>query len=365
MTLMSCLMLDLYMDRLKKYITDNLYLIFLSMFMPLFAIASMIFMIKLATYTAVIQLSVIDLVKLYIFVLPEILFYTLPLTFFVAAALALFKLSNDNEIVVLFSLGIHPKTILKTLFVPALLLSVLLIFNFFVLFPHTKVLSKNFVSYKKSEAKFNLSASEFGHSFGDWLLYIGKENSDETYSDVILFNKNNKEEILINAKYAEIINDSGILRLKLSDGNGYSYSKEKFSQIDFNTMFINDTLSTNLITHENTIEYWIPKHKKNETYIESIFTDADIKKMEKKFTINTLLSLFPLFSLFLVASIGIVHIRHQKAKVYLYLFLGIAIYYGASLGLASKLGLYTIPSVLITWLVATYILYRKTIVARF
>jgi len=353
------------MDRLRKHISNNLYLLFLSLFMPLFAIASMIFMIKLATYTAIIQLSVLDLVKLYLFVLPEILFFTLPLTFFVAATLALFKLSNDNEVVVLFSLGIHPKKLLSIFFTPALLLSILLSFNFFVLFPHTKILSKNFVSYKKSEAKFNLSASEFGHSFGDWLLYIGKENPDETYSDVILFNKSNQEEILISADNAEIINDSGILRLKLSNGNGYSYSKEKFSQIDFNTMYINDTLSTNLITHKNIIDYWMPKHKKNEDFVEAYLMNQKIEKMKKKFTINVMLSIFPIISLFLIASIGIIHIRHQKAKVYLYLFLGIAVYYGASLGLASKLGLYTIPAVSITWLVATYILYRKTIVARF
>ena len=69
------------------------------------------------------------------------------------------------------------------------LLFIILFFNFFVLFPHAKVLASNFLSYKKSEAKFNLSASEFGHKFGEWLLYIGKEDLNGTYMDVILFNK--------------------------------------------------------------------------------------------------------------------------------------------------------------------------------
>jgi lipopolysaccharide export system permease protein len=210
------------MDRVQKYILSNLSTLFLSIFMPLFAIASVIFSIKLATYTAVIQLTLYDMVKLYIFVLPEILFYTLPISFFIAATLSLFKLSNDNEIVVLFSLGIKPSFIIQTLFKPALLLSTLLIFNFFVIFPHAKVLSSNFVSYKKSEAKFNLSASEFGHSFGDWLLYLGEDNVDGTYSKVFLFNKKKEEEVLISAKTAEVINDSGILRLKLRNGEGYS-----------------------------------------------------------------------------------------------------------------------------------------------
>ena len=326
-------------------------MIFLSMFMPLFAIASVIFMIKLATYTAVIQLTLWDMTKLYLFVLPEILFYTLPLTFFIAATLSLFKLSSDNEMVVLFALGIHPKFIIKTLFRPAALLSALLMFNFLVLFPHATTLSSNFVSYKKSEAKFNLSASEFGHSFGDWLLYIGTDNENETYSDVILFNKNKKEEIIISAKRAEIINDAGILRLKLIDGEGYSYSKDEFSQIDFETMYINDTMKTDLATYRTPIEYWLSDDRK-ESKTHMMITD-------------TLLSLFPLISLFLAVSIGIVHVRHQKGRIYLYLFLGVLLFYGTTLGLQKYLVYYTIPTVLITWLVATYIIYQKNIVERF
>jgi len=243
------------MPELQKYLRDSLSVLFLSVFTPLFAIASVVFLIKLATYTAVIQLTVWEMAKLYFFILPEILFYTFPISFFIAATLTLFKLSNDNEIVVLFALGIHPKLILRTFFTPALFLSIILIFDFFVLFPHAKVLSKNFISYKTSEAKFNLSASEFGHKFGEWLLYIGKSDPDETYSDVILFNKKQKEEILIDAKKAEIINDSGILRLKLTKGEGYSYSDEKFTQIDFETMYINDTMKTSLIRYETPIKY--------------------------------------------------------------------------------------------------------------
>jgi hypothetical protein len=86
----------------SEYIIDNFTVSFLSIFLPLFSIASVIFLIKLATYTAIIHLSIWEMIKLYIFVLPEILFFTLPLTFFIAATLTLFKLSNDNEMIVFF-----------------------------------------------------------------------------------------------------------------------------------------------------------------------------------------------------------------------------------------------------------------------
>ena len=356
------------MYKLRNYITKNLTLLFLSIFLPLFAIASMIFLIKLATYTAVIQLSLWEMTMLYIFVLPELLFYTLPISFFVAATLTLFKLSNDNEIIVLFSLGIHPKFILRTFSKQAVLLSALLGFNFFVIFPHAKVLSSNFVSYKKSEAKFNLSASEFGHSFGSWLLYIGKDNEDGSYGDVFLFNKDENEEILISAKRAEVINQEGVLRLKLTDGEGYNYSKEKFSQIDFTTMYINDTLKTMIIDYATPLEYWKAMNDDPSKYshpYKRLLVQKTNERRREMFIINTLITLFPLISLFLVASMGIVHIRHQKARVYLYLFISIVLYYGASLGLQKLLAFYTIPVVLFTWLGVTYYLYKKTILARF
>jgi lipopolysaccharide export system permease protein len=339
------------MKILQNYIKKSLSILFLSIFLPLFSIASIVFLIKMATYTAIIQLSLFEMSKLFFFMLPELLFYTLPISFFVAAALTLFKLSNDNEIIVLFALGIHPKFILKTLFTPALFLSILLLFNFFILFPHAKTLSSNFISYKKSEAKFNLSASEFGHKFGEWLLYIGEEKSDGTYSQVILFNKKQEEEVLIGAQKAEIINDSGILRLKLTSGEGYSYSEEKFTQIDFKTMYINDTMKTDLDKYQAPMDYWFPEEQS--------------AKIEKKLITNILFSLFPLLSLFLIASIGIVHVRHQKGKIYLFLFLGITIYYALAISLQLVLFAYTIPVLIFGWLLATYIIYKRTIVAKF
>ena len=339
------------MNRLRAYITSNLSVLFLSIFLPLFAIASVVFLIQLAAYTAVIQISIWEMTKLYIFVLPELLFHTFPITFFIAATLTLFKLSNDNEIVVIFALGIHPKLLIKTLFRPALLLSILLFVNFLVIYPYAKILSKNFVSYKKSEAKFNLSASEFGHKFGKWLLYIGKGNNDGTYGDIFLFNKNEKEEILIGAKSAQVVNDEGILRLKLKNGEGYSYSKESFSQINFETMYINDTMKMKLTTYRTAYDYW---------------TSGSKKRLKKKMLItNTLISLFPLLSLFIISSIGIVHVRHQKAKIYFYLFLSIFVYYGLTFGLHKVLGFYTIPAVAIPWIIATYLIYKRTIVSRF
>ena len=319
--------------------------------MPLFSIASVIFMIKLATYTAIIKLSILEMLKLYMFILPDLLFYTLPISFFVASSLSLYKLSNDNEMIVLFSLGVNPSKILKILLKPALMLSLLLFTISFVIIPHTTILSKNFIQNKKSEAKFNLSASEYGHKFGKWLLYVGKDNNKKYYSDVFLFKKDKKEEVIIIAKTAQILSDSNILKMKLADGQAYTYSKEKFSQLDFKTMYINDSLSTKLITYESPLEYW--------------FSDIDRQKKKKWTIIYSILCLFPISVVFFSLAFGIVHTRHQKSKIYLYMFLTTIIYYGLTIGLYKNLGYYTIPLVLITFSFISYLTYFKKIVTKF
>ncbi len=339
------------MRKLEKYIISNLSILFFSMLLPLFTIASIVFLIKLSTATAVIDISAFEMFKLYLFVFPEILFYTMPLTFFVAASLAIYKLSTDNEMVVLFSLGINPNIIIKILFKPALFLSILTLFNYLLIYPHTKVLSDNFIEQKKSNAQLNLSASEFGNKFGEWLVFIEKNNPDGSYEDVVLFKKTDKEEIIIGAKRAEIINEANILKLELFNGKGYNYSKNKFSEISFKEMNINNKLDSDYMQYRSAYGYWTSeeKHKRKKTML----------------VVNTMFSLFPIFSLFLVASIGIVHARHQKGMTYLYIFLGILAYYGATLSLEKTIGFYTIPLVFSVWISITYFIYKRKVLSRF
>ena len=339
------------MNRLEKYILNNIFILFLSIFLALFTIASIIFLIKLATWTAVIQLSFLEMAKMYVFIVPELLFFVLPITFFVAATLTLFRLSNDNEMVVIFALSISPKFLVKILSKVAFLLSFLLLFDYLFIFPHTRILANNFYQFKKSEAQFNLSASEYGHKFGDWLLYLGKENKDGSYENIFLFNKSKDEEILIAAHKAQMLNDDGILRLKLIKGEGNTYSKKKFSQINFDEMYINDTMKTHQRKYTNFLEYWLSDEK---------------KKLKRAMLItNTLIGIFPLLSIFLIVSLGVVHARHQKPRIYLYLFLSLALFFALTLGLQKVLVYYTIPLVIVFWLIGTYTLYRKTIVKRF
>lgn len=339
------------MDRLKGYLLSNFSQIYFSIFLPLYVIASVIMLIKIAAFTSVIQLSLVEMIKLYLFLLPELLFYTLPITFFISAVMTVAKLSFDYEMIVIFSLGIKPSSILRFFAKLAIYQSALLILLFFILAPHTKNLYKNFLKVKASEAKFNIEASEYGHKFGDWLIFVGQDHDDGQFSDVILFNRQKTEETLIVAKNADVVSKQGVLKLQLEQGKGFKYSQDSLSQMSYRKMFINDTSIADTAEYKNTLQYWLNPDKRD--------------KMMEKFSINMLVALFPLLTFFLAPAIGIINARHQKGYTYAYLFLVVLIYYGATFTLAKSLYLYTIPLIAITTLFIVGYLYYHRVVKRY
>lgn len=284
--------------------------------------------------------------KLYLFMLPELLFYTLPVTFFISAVMTVSKLSFDYEMIVIFSLGVQPTSILRFFAKLALYQSALLVLIFFILAPHTKNLYKNFLKMKTTEAKFNIQASEYGHKFGDWLIFVGKDYDDGHFSDVILFNQQKERETLIVAQDADVISKNSVLKLQLEGGKGFTYSQDSLSQMSYAKMFINDTSIADTSEYRDTLQYWLNPNKR--------------EKMTKKFTLNFLIAIFPLLSILLVPAIGIINARHQKSYTYAYIFSTVLLYYAATFGLAKPLGLYTIPLVMtLTIIIVSYIYVLK------
>lgn len=339
------------MGKLKGYLLSNFSQIYFSIFLPLYVIASVIMLVKIAAFTSVIQLNLFEMVKLYLFMLPELLFYTLPVTFFISAVMTVSKLSFDYEMIVIFSLGVKPSSILRFFTKLALYQSGLLILLFFVLAPHTKNLYKNFLKVKASEAQFNIQASEYGHKFGDWLIFVGQDHEEGRFSDVILFNQKDNEETLIVAKEADVVSKNGVLKLRLETGKGFTYSEESLSQMSYRKMFINDTSIADTDEYKDTMQYWLNPDKR--------------EKMTKKFTINTLVALFPLLSVLLVPTIGIINARHQKGFTYAYIFLAVIIYYASTFILAKPLGLLTIALVSVLSLLSVSYLYYQKVVKRY
>ena len=129
---------------ISGYLSKNFQSSFFTIFLPLFFIASLVFIIKISALTASIQISFVEMMYLFGYNLPSILFYTLPISFLVATVMTLLRLSNDNELMALFALGSNAKVILYRFFFIASLFSLILLILSLGLMPKTKQQFKAF-----------------------------------------------------------------------------------------------------------------------------------------------------------------------------------------------------------------------------
>ncbi len=357
------------MDKLKNYLLTNFSQIYFSIFLPLFVIASVIMLVKIAAYTAFIQLTLWEMVKLYLFLMPELMFYTLPVTFFISAVMTIAKLSNDYEMLVIFSLGIKPSSLILFFTKLAILQSLLLFVLFFVVTPHTKNLQRNFMNKKRSEAKFNIEASEYGHKFGDWMIFVGESKKDGSYGNIILFNQKDTEETLLVAEKADVVSQADTLKLELKKGKGFTYSEESLSQMKFRTMHINDSTNMDKEEYKSTFAYWFSDLKLRDMYEEGSlkyrYYQKDLTSKLRKLSNQFLIAFFPLTSVFLILSIGVINARHQKGFTYVYIFSTVILYYASTFTLSKILGLYTIAVVGAVFVSISYYIYHKKIVVRY
>lgn len=288
----------------------------LSLFFTLFAIVSIVFFIQLAKITSYIEISFLELLKLYIFLLPKTIAFTLPISFFIALTLSFYRLSRENESIVLFALGISPHLIAKFFMKIAALISAFMLVVVLIFIPISFELFDNFVDYKKISAKISIKTGEFGQKYGEWLVFVDNKTSDEVYQDIIMYHakKDDKDkERLILAKQGRLITNDGELVFKLDKGKAYEMKEELWHISSFENLLIKSKLYSKELNTQSFYRYWL-----------DINTNKD---KAKEFVIYVLIALFPLASALFALSFGIVTYRYEKGFAYFGIFVIIFAYF--------------------------------------
>jgi len=335
------------MKLLKKYLLLNYSETFFPIFLTLYTITSIVFFVKIASLTSIIQINFLELLELYSYSIPTILFYTLPISVFISLALTLSKLSSEYELIVITSFGLNPIKILKLIFPTILLSSLLLLLISLALIPKASYLKETFLQNKKTEAQFNIKASEYGQAFGKWLIYVNKETKGK-YEDIVLFQQEQNKDTFIISKYATMNNSGSSLSLNLHTGKAMNIT-ENINQIDFKKMVINNDIksSSNINNLDDLILYW-----------QDIGTD---KGKEAEFSFAILSSLFPLLSIMFIIYLGFFNPRYQKNNSTLISILLSTIYLILAHRLSKEFGiiaLLTIPSL---WIIVSVYIYNLKI----
>jgi len=291
---------------LKKYLINNFLSSFFILFFILFVVSSMVLLLAISNMTAVLKIDIGEFLYLYLLSLPEIIFYTLPLSFFITSAISISKLFENSELITVLALGISPKTVVKPFFSLSILVTFILLIITFFSIPTSQILYKNFFNTKKIESQFNFSASSIGQKFGEWNIFINEKKGKE-YSNIVMYN--HKKNLFIISNKAKTFKKDNFFVLSLRDGNLYNQT-DKTTHIKFKQFDINQKINITKLSF-NTINEYLKKYK---------------KKTNKYFII----SFFPIISFFFLTSISFFHNRYQKNHTIIYSGIVSIIYYAVA-----------------------------------
>jgi lipopolysaccharide export system permease protein len=303
------------MVNVKGYISSNFTKAFLTIFLPFFLIISLVYLVKISALTAQIQITFTELLTLYSYSIPDIIFYTLPISFVASLANVLMKLSQDNELIALYALGLKAGKILRSLLLLGLLFSLLLASISFLAMPLSKQFYKSFKESKRADAKLNIVPGKLGQKFGNYYIYVKeKDEKNNLFHDIVIYNRTNKnEEQFFASKEGKLKKQKNITSLLLQDGYGYTYSKENLQQAEYKTLEVYDANKKQAFHFEAIIAYW-NKAK----------TD---KKMMRKILFYIFISLIPLLSVYLIAAFTMINPRYQANRSFIIIFAVTLLFY--------------------------------------
>ena len=340
------------MDRVSRYLLSNFFQTFLSLFFTLFFLASVIFFIKISSLTSIFSVTFLDLGEAYLYVLPEIVVYTLPVTFFIAVAMSIYKLSTDNETIVLFALTLSPNKIARLFFGVSLFASLFLLANSVIFIPIAKQLNKNFIEYKKLQSKINIKETSYGQKFENWSVYINNVE-DGNYKDIILYNQNpdKDEERFVIAKEANIEKNGSDISINLKNGKLYNLHPKSVDEFSYDGMKMSYKPDIKDLKFATVYEYW-QKAKEN-------------SQRAKDLSINILISFFPLATFLFAISFGVANTRHEKPNIYLHMFIVVLVFYLLMYKVSLTYPLYGTVVLIVLFLIASAIFFKKKILSRY
>ncbi|MEA2046823.1 MAG: LptF/LptG family permease [Campylobacterota bacterium] len=295
------------MVNIKGYISSNFSKSFFTIFFPFFIIISLVFLVRIATLTSQIQITFSELLLLYSYSIPEILFYTVPLSFISALANVLIKLSQDNELIALYALGLNAKKILRSLLILGFLFSLLLASISLLAMPLSKQFYKSFKEKKMIDAQLNIVAGKLGQKFGNYYIYV-KEKKENVFHNIVIYNRTDKaSEQFFSSQTGKLNQHNDVSSLELNDGYGYTYSEIKLQQAQYKTMKVYDSAKKKSFKFEDIQTYW--SHLKNDT------------KYRQKMLFYTFISFIPLLSVYLIAAFTMINPRYQKNHSFIVIFI--------------------------------------------
>jgi len=206
-------------------------------------------LVKIADLVINKGVDIYSVSKLFLFMIPYLLTYALPIAALTAVLLSLGRLSSDNEIIAIRASGINLFKLILPLLTVSLILSLILVFFNDKVIPYAHFASrKTLVEVGVRNPTAALEPGVFINSFEKYILFIYHIDQNKLTNVRIYEPQKNKPTRTIVAKKGEFIAipEKKVVKLKLIDGTSDEPDPENinnFYKLNFKTYFMNLNLA--------------------------------------------------------------------------------------------------------------------------
>jgi len=209
------------MKIIHKSIVKELALTFIITLAFLNLILMMEKLLKLSRFLSGVGTSAGDMVKLILYLQPQLLLLTIPMAFLLSVLLVYGRLNLDNELVILSASGMNFKGISKPVFVLGTLCFFINIAVSFHIGPKSSILlRKNIATIITSRLPLAFESGTFNTTFKDIVFVIREKPTADSFKGIFMYDGRDKDEsrVLV-AKEGQIFTSEGFrANISLKDG---------------------------------------------------------------------------------------------------------------------------------------------------
>ena len=263
----------------------NLYLftqIFKYFFLVLFIFLSVAWLLqitRLFTITNFMHISVLDIIFLSIYLIPNLVTVIIPFILIFGLLLTFIKLNRDNELIAILSLGMGLRPFRNTIMLFSLILLILFTLLNFYFSPKIYEKYKNHEYELRNTLDFNnMAFSNFLNLNKTTILDFKKKNNE--YFDIFISFNDDKENIVY-AKKGNILSTNNQYNFRLTDGFKISIDEnQQIEKLEFLNYILNidhKNISSSEVYDKNTLTIF----EKSQAV-----TNEVLKQAEDKFDAN-------------------------------------------------------------------------------
>lgn len=316
-------------------------------------------LVKIADLVINKGVDLVSVGKLFLFMMPALLTYTIPIATLTATLLSMGRLSSDNEIVTLRASGVNIFNVALPIMTIGMIISLALVVCNDRVIPYAHfALRKTLIDVGMKNPAAALEPGVFINSFDKYILFIYSIEKDNRLNNIRIYEPqgDNKPTRIIIAKHGEFLADpeKNVVRLKLIEGTADEPDPTKpnnFYKLNFKVYFM--TLNMSQMQEKEKIE----KKPKDMTIAELEREAVKLKKQKIDPTPlltevhkKIVLAFSPFIFILIGLPIAVITHRREKSINLGMAFIVVGIYYLLLLGTEALSRQGYIPPAIALWI---------------